>query len=61
MAKIESTQPAEQTVLEAIRDAVQEMQRQTTVAVDISERIQQQLAKINEDENLVAGERHYDG
>ena len=61
MANIESTQPANQKVLEAIRDAVQEMQRQTTLAVDSNERIQQQLAKVNEDENLIAGERHYDG
>ena len=28
-------------------------------ADDTQERIQQQLAKINEDENLATGERHY--
>ena len=27
---------------------------------DAQERIQQQLAKINEDENLVPGDRHYE-
>ena len=36
------------------------MQKQTTLVVDSSERIQQQLAKVNEDENLTTGERHYD-
>lgn len=47
------------TVLIEIRNLLRDMKSDQLRAVDSSERIQQQLAKINEDENLLAGERYY--
>jgi len=43
-------------LLQAILD---QLRRDADRADDTEERIQQQLAKINEDENLLVGERHY--
>ena len=63
MARITSTQSLQTLELSnaAIQNFLQVLARDSVRDADVSERIQQQLAKINEDENLIAGERHYDG
>ena len=40
-------------------EAKDDANRKADVLSDVGERQQQQLAKINEDENLKIGERHY--
>lgn len=46
-------QPVEADVFQQILEVLKHIE-------DTQERIQQQLAKINEDENLAPGDRHYE-
>lgn len=60
MPDIESTsQERNAAVLKTIADRLEAMLRQDAVLNDSNERIQEQLATINEDENLKPGERRY--
>ena len=42
-----------------LRQILQQNKDDAEAQADVQERIQQQLAKVNEDENLAEGERHY--
>ena len=44
-----------------LKDIVDQLRRDAERADDTQERIQQQLAKINEDENLKPEQRHFYG
>ncbi len=60
MPEIFTNSPQDDTVAKQIRNLLRDMKSDQLSVVDSNERIQQQLAKINEDENLASGERIYD-
>lgn len=57
MAKITSSGPSSIPIL---RQILEVQKKDSDTQADALERIQQQLAMINEDTNLTPGERHYD-
>ncbi len=56
MARIIRT-PASPNLL--LREILDKLQSHQTINIDVYERIQQQLAMINEDAQLAPGDRHY--
>lgn len=56
MATITSSGPSNINIL---KETLETIKRAEDMREDVLERIQQQLAKVNEDENLKIGERHY--
>ena len=60
MANIESTQPADQRVAIQIRNLLRDMKEDGKIVIDSNERIQWQLANVNEDDNIEPGEKRYE-
>ena len=60
MASITTNNPQDDTVAIQIRDFLRDLDTNLFDLLDSNERIQQQLAVINEDANLAPGERRFD-
>lgn len=60
MPSITTNSPQDDTVAKEIRDFMRDLDTNLFDLLDSNERIQQQLAIINEDGNIAPGERRFD-